>query len=66
MIETNVHFGVTVRVLVSSFLQFPSMSSSSIAAQALYAYQGRSDAELSFDKDAIITNVAMLEGVLRL
>jgi hypothetical protein len=38
------------------------MSSSSIAAQALYAYQGRSDAELTFEKDAVITNVAMLEG----
>jgi hypothetical protein len=42
--------------------QSQKMSASSIAAQALYAYQGRTDAELSFEKDAVITNVAMLEG----
>jgi hypothetical protein len=48
--------------LADAFLSVAVSSTSSIVAEALFAYQGRSAAELSFDKGAVITNVAMLEG----
>jgi hypothetical protein len=52
-------------VLLLWLTRFPSASvssTSSIVAEALFTYQGRSAAELSFEKGAVITNVAMLEG----
>ena len=43
-----------------------SSTGSTVEVQAVYDYQGRSEHELSFTKDQIISNVAMLEGLLRL
>jgi hypothetical protein len=40
----------------------PSADQLSVKAEALYDYQGRTEAELSFKKGQVMTNVRILEG----